>query len=78
MHIVRNEALCLSFLLTKGSTVMLGMLPTKDRKSADMLRNAAESQPCLCRTMLIDQEDASAEPQKLKGAIYFSLKYGYC
>ncbi|RHN56547.1 hypothetical protein MtrunA17_Chr5g0430631 [Medicago truncatula] len=28
----------------------LSLLPTKDRKSADMLWNAAESQPYLCRT----------------------------
>ena len=34
VNIVRNEAMCSSVLLTKGSTVMLSMLPTKDGKSA--------------------------------------------
>jgi hypothetical protein len=34
VNIVRNEALCSALLLTKGSNVMLSMLPTKDRKSA--------------------------------------------
>jgi len=32
VKIVRNDPLCLPLLLTKGSNVMLSMLPTKDRK----------------------------------------------